>query len=189
MLHEREEWLEDSMNGSRPVVLKGKQMRRLLSKCVLALITVTLLVLTTSSAAASIVEYDLGIDGFGCPMCADSLEKRLEPLAGVENIEIDMGSGTAAFDVDGPEVLMPDEVAQAVDDANLSVRSIEVVAEGTLRQEDDEWRLELSEDESVGLEVDDVDGGLEDGDEGEVSGEAVEADDGWDIEVREVSTS
>lgn len=163
-------------------------MRNWTARLTLALVASALVVLATSSAAASIVEYDVGIDGFGCPMCVDSLEKRLEPLEGLEDLEVDMGAGTATFEVDESAVLMPGEVAEAVDEANLSVREINVVAEGTARQDGDEWQLELSEDETIGLNVEDELGEqLEEGDQVEVSGEALE-EGGWTIEVREVST-
>lgn len=156
------------------------------SSVVVAVCAVFCLIMSTAgSASASIVEYEVGVDGFGCPMCADSLEKRLGPLDGTENLEIDIGPGIASFDVAGGELLWPDTVVEAVEDSNLSVRDINLVARGTVERDGDDWRLRFVDGESLRLVGGEAFGRLTetDGDEIEVTGAVVRDDGEWQLET------
>lgn len=67
----------------------------------------------------------LYINGMGCPLCVTNVDKELEDVPGVRNIQVDLGGGTVAFDVAGDKRPSPARIADAVADAGLTLVKLE----------------------------------------------------------------
>jgi len=87
--------------------------------------------------------YEVRVDGLACPFCAYGLEKKLEALPGVGQVEVDLGSGLAAFDVAAGAALEPGDLKKAVRDAGFTPREITARLAGTARRSGNEVVLEL----------------------------------------------
>ena len=94
-------------------------------------------------ALAAVDHYDVQVDGLACPFCAYGLEKKLKNLPGVANVQIELNTGWASFDVLSG-VLLPGPVQGAVRDAGFTPRDIKVIASGTVQGKGDELRLDVS---------------------------------------------
>ena len=84
-------------------------------------------VLFVSSAWATQSAYRLGVDGLACPFCAYGVEKKLNAIAGVQRIEIDIASGTATVTMVEGAALDEAAARKAVKAAGFSLRSFEQV--------------------------------------------------------------
>lgn len=102
------------------------------------------------SAFAAVDHYEIQVDGLACPFCAYGLEKKLKKLPGAKNVEIDLNTGRAAFDVSGG-ILLPGPVQGAVRDAGFTPRDITVTATGTVQGEGDDLRLHVGGEQTLVL--------------------------------------
>ena len=94
----------------------------------------------TAPALAAIDHYEVQVDGLACPFCAYGLEKKLKKLPGVANVQIELKTGRASFDVSSG-VLLPEPVQDAVHGAGFTPRDVEVIASGTVQGEGEELLL------------------------------------------------
>ncbi|MDA2917707.1 heavy-metal-associated domain-containing protein, partial [Nitrospinae bacterium AH_259_B05_G02_I21] len=65
---------------------------------------------------ADIEQMVLRVDGLACPFCAYGLEKKLSRLEGVQELDIEMDSGTVTLSLEQGAVISPDELNKAVSD-------------------------------------------------------------------------
>ena len=101
-------------------------------------------------ALAAVDHYEVQVDGLACPFCAYGLEKKLKELPGVANVQIELNTGWASFDVSSG-VLLPAPVQAAVRDAGFTPRDIRVTASGTVQGKGDELRLRVGGDHTITL--------------------------------------
>jgi len=101
-------------------------------------------------AMAAIDHYEVQVDGLACPFCAYGLEKKLKKLPGAANVQIELNTGWASFDVLSG-VLLPEPVQAAVRDASFTPRDIRVTASGTVQGKGDELRLSVGGDQTLTL--------------------------------------
>jgi len=101
-------------------------------------------------ALAAVDHYEVQVDGLACPFCAYGLEKKLKELPGVANVQIELNTGWASFDVLSG-VLLPRPVQDAVRDAGFTPRDIKVTASGTVQGKGDELRLSVGGDQTLTL--------------------------------------
>ncbi|MBW2718386.1 MAG: heavy-metal-associated domain-containing protein [Deltaproteobacteria bacterium] len=90
------------------------------------------IVAVAAPALAAVDHYEVQVDGLACPFCAYGLEKKLKELPGVANVQIELNTGWASFDVSSG-VLLPAPVQAAVRDAGFTPRDIKVTASGPRR--------------------------------------------------------
>jgi mercuric ion binding protein len=67
--------------------------------------------------------YNVGVDGMACPFCVYGLEKQLQKLQGVEEVETDLEQGNVVVLMAKGKALERDEVKQAVNNAGFTLRS------------------------------------------------------------------
>lgn len=82
-------------------------------------------------ALAAVDHYEVQVDGLACPFCAYGLEKKLKKLPGAANVQIELKTGWASFDVSSG-VLLPESVRDVIRDAGFTPRDIRVTASGTV---------------------------------------------------------
>lgn len=86
---------------------------------------------------AQVTEVTVTVRGMSCPFCAFGVEKKLRTVPGVGSVDVDMGRGTATMEAAEEQFIAADQVSEAVRRAGFTAGSMEVVAEGTLRMEEE----------------------------------------------------
>ncbi|MDL0432767.1 heavy-metal-associated domain-containing protein [Marinobacter sp. TBZ242] len=67
--------------------------------------------------------YVLGVDGLACPFCAYGIEKRLNKIEGVTDVQVDVGESVVHVSMREGKTLTEDRASQAVDEAGFTLRS------------------------------------------------------------------
>lgn len=117
-------------------------MRPSIRACVLAT-ALALLTFSSSRAAADEMRYVVHVQGLACPFCAYGLERKLREVPGVEQVQVDLRSGTARVSVAEGRVVLPAALRSAVREAGFTIGAIELTASGEVRQEGESLWLDL----------------------------------------------
>jgi copper chaperone CopZ len=67
----------------------------------------------------------LTVYGLSCPLCSNNLDGRLRRIQGVEKSQIDLQTGAVEVWLAENHWATPDAIAQAVEDAGFTLKSIE----------------------------------------------------------------
>lgn len=95
-------------------------------------LTLLLAALIVSGAVlAADHQYVLGVDGLACPFCAYGIEKRLNKVDGVTDVQVDVGESVVHVTMQEGKVLTEDRARQAVDEAGFTLRSYSAAEGGT----------------------------------------------------------
>ncbi|MFE8069994.1 heavy-metal-associated domain-containing protein [Marinobacteraceae bacterium S3BR75-40.1] len=68
-------------------------------------------------------QYVLGVDGLACPFCAFGIEKRLNQVDGVTDVQIDIGDGVVRVILQEGQTFTEERARQAVKEAGFTLRS------------------------------------------------------------------
>lgn len=79
--------------------------------------------LLSASAAAAGDEYRLGVDGLACPFCTYGIEKQLQKLDGVADLDTDLAQGVVKIRMNESKALTETEAEKAVKKAGFKLRS------------------------------------------------------------------
>lgn len=88
---------------------------------------------STALAAESTVKsaaprsYKIVVDGLACPFCAYGIEKQINEIKGVQNIQTDIASETVTVTMAPGATLSKDAAAKAVKDAGFTLHNFEEV--------------------------------------------------------------
>ncbi len=88
--------------------------------------TLVLGLLLAMNAWASCTRYEMRVDGLACPYCAYGIEKKLNAIDGVENLDVDLNAGIVRVDVIEGVVLSETDMKQLFNDAGFTFRSMQV---------------------------------------------------------------
>ena len=89
------------------------------------LMTVIVLSLGWSAAAfADGTRYELRVDGLACPFCAYGIEKKLNAIDGVDEVDIDLNSGLVTVDVIEGTSLNDSQMTKLFNDAGFTYGSM-----------------------------------------------------------------
>ena len=89
------------------------------------LITVMVLGLGWSaSALADGTRYEMRVDGLACPFCAYGIEKKLNAIDGVNEIDIDLKNGLVTVDLNEGASLNDAQMTKLFKDAGFTYRSM-----------------------------------------------------------------
>ncbi len=72
-------------------------------------------------AATSVTLF---VNGMGCPLCVTNVDKQLERLKGVDTVTVDLGAGTVDVGLTGKTRPSGAALAEAVDNAGLTLVKI-----------------------------------------------------------------
>lgn len=72
-------------------------------------------------------EYEVSVDGIACPFCLYGIEKQLDKMGGILEMESDVASGVIRLRVDESVTVTEAKVRDAVEKAGFSLRAFQVV--------------------------------------------------------------
>ena len=90
-------------------------------------ILMTAMVLSLGWSAAAFADgtrYELRVDGLACPFCAYGIEKKLNVIDGVDEVDIDLNSGLVTVDVTEGTALNDSQMTELFNDAGFTYRSM-----------------------------------------------------------------
>ena len=90
-------------------------------------ILMTAMVLSLGWSAAAFADgtrYELRVDGLACPFCAYGIEKKLNAIDGVDEVDIDLNSGLVTVDVTEGTSLNDLQMTELFNDAGFTYRSM-----------------------------------------------------------------
>ena len=90
-------------------------------------ILLTAMVLSLGWSAAAFADgtrYELRVDGLACPFCAYGIEKKLNTIDGVNDVDIDLNSGLVTVDVTEGAALNDSQMTELFNDAGFTYRSM-----------------------------------------------------------------
>lgn len=90
-----------------------------------------LVLLVVSHAWAEEPVYHLGVDGLACPFCAYGIEKQVQKLDGVAQVDTSVKQGRVIVTMKDGKTLDEAQAKQAVEKAGFSLRSFEQAEEET----------------------------------------------------------
>lgn len=68
----------------------------------------------------------LSVSGLGCPLCANNVDETLSAVAGVRNVEVDLGTGTVTVALQETLRPSPADLARAVEDSGFTLTAVAV---------------------------------------------------------------
>jgi len=80
-----------------------------------------------STARASFVSADIGVNGLTCSMCARGVEGSLKELPFIDSVSIDLNKLIAQVTFKKDVKVSIDEVRSMIEDAGFSVRSVDAI--------------------------------------------------------------
>ncbi len=83
-------------------------------------VAMTAAILYVGAALADDTHYLVQVDGLNCPFCAYGIEKQLEKLDGVENVETELALGQIAVEVADGVTLSEETVREIIRDAGFT---------------------------------------------------------------------
>ena len=86
-----------------------------------------LIILFTIGISTSLAQSDevkVRVDGLSCPFCAYGLEKKLNDLDGVENINIDLEEGLVTMQVIDGEKISEEDINTKIKEAGFTPKEI-----------------------------------------------------------------
>ena len=78
----------------------------------------------SAAILAAGIKYQMRVDGLACPYCAYGIEKKLNEIDGVENINVDLNKGLVTVDVADGITLSEAQMIQLFKDAGFTYRSM-----------------------------------------------------------------
>jgi len=91
-----------------------------------AITTVVLGLLISLPVWASGTHYEMRVDGLACPYCAYGVEKKLNAIDGVQDIDVDLNAGLVKVDVNEGVELTEAAMKKLFNDAGFTLRSIKI---------------------------------------------------------------
>lgn len=73
--------------------------------------------------------YELRVDGLACPFCAYGIEKMLNEVEGVKNLDISINKGVVSVTLEDGSRFTEETARQIVEDAGFTLRGFRRVAE------------------------------------------------------------
>ncbi len=111
----------------------------------LAVALVALLLVSATSALASVGEVRLYVEGLACPFCTFGIEKSLKKVPGVVSLETTIRTGLVRIQLEPGAQLDPAALNEAVKKSGFTPSRIEVTVTGMLVTRDEHPALKSSE--------------------------------------------
>lgn len=83
-----------------------------------------ILMLGVTTIFAQSHEVTIRVDGLSCPFCAYGLEKKLNDIKGVENININFEEGLVVLQVAEGETISEEELREKIQDAGFTPKEV-----------------------------------------------------------------
>lgn len=89
-------------------------------KNLIAILMITFAGLTTIQAQEGMDQFQVQVDGLGCPFCAYGLEKKFKEFKGIKDVAIDIETGDFTFAYPAEKALSLDAVEKQVEKAGYT---------------------------------------------------------------------
>ncbi len=87
---------------------------------------VSLLVVITAMAQKNMDEFQIQVDGLGCPFCAYGLEKKFKEFKGIKKVQIEIQTGDFKFEYPSEKQLTMDAVVNQVKKAGYTPKTAKI---------------------------------------------------------------
>ncbi|WP_010180020.1 heavy-metal-associated domain-containing protein [Aquimarina agarilytica] len=87
---------------------------------------ISLLVVITATAQKSMDEFQIQVDGLGCPFCAYGLEKKFKEFKGIKKVQIEIQTGDFKFEYPTEKQLTMDAVVNQVKKAGYTPKTAKI---------------------------------------------------------------
>lgn len=102
-------------------------------KKIILIVLVIFMAVPEIQAQKSFDQFEVQVDGLGCPFCAYGLEKKFKEFKGIKKVKIDIETGDFSFAYPTEKALTIEDVEQQVHKAGYSPMSGRVIrADGTI---------------------------------------------------------
>lgn len=102
-------------------------------KKVILIVLIIFMAVPALQAQKSYDQFEVQVDGLGCPFCAYGLEKKFKEFKGIKKVKIDIETGDFSFAYPSEKALTIEDVEQQVHKAGYSPMSGRVTrADGTI---------------------------------------------------------
>lgn len=81
------------------------------------------LMVSSGAALAEDNQYVLNVDGLACPFCAFGIEKHLNKVDGVSDVQVDIGESVVRVTLQEGKTLAEEQARQAVEEAGFTLES------------------------------------------------------------------
>jgi len=87
-------------------------------------IFIILITVGISISLAQSNEIKIRVDGLSCPFCAYGLEKKMNEIEGVENINVDIEEGLVTLKINNEVKVSEEEIRSKIKDAGFTPKEI-----------------------------------------------------------------
>lgn len=81
-------------------------------------------IMVTQTTFAAGTRYEMRVDGLACPFCAYGIEKKLNAVDGVSNINIDLDKGLVSVDMKEGTSMSEKQMKKLFNDSGFTYRSM-----------------------------------------------------------------
>ena len=114
------------------------------------LITTLIALMSITGTQAQRDNFNVQVDGLGCPFCAYGLEKKFKEFKGIKDVAIDIETGDFSFTYPSEKALTMEQVESQVEKAGYTPISSKIVrADGTVETSADDAEVAINEDEAM----------------------------------------
>ncbi len=89
-------------------------------KTIFTTLMIALITITGVNAQKSMDQFEVQVDGLGCPFCAYGLEKKFKEFRGIKNVAIDIETGDFSFQYPAEKELALEAVIKQVEKAGYT---------------------------------------------------------------------
>ncbi|MBL1215181.1 MAG: heavy-metal-associated domain-containing protein [Ignavibacteriae bacterium] len=86
--------------------------------------SIVIFIFCVTTVFAQSNEVTVRVDGLSCPFCAYGLEKKLNDIKGVENINIDIEEGLIILKIVEGKIISEEELREKIRDAGFTPKEI-----------------------------------------------------------------
>ena len=89
-------------------------------KTVISILVIALFTTMAAQAQKEMDQFEVQVDGLGCPFCAYGLEKKFKEFKGIKKVAIDIETGDFSFSYPAEKALSMDAVVKQVEKAGYT---------------------------------------------------------------------
>jgi len=116
-------------------------------KKIVLIVVAILMAVPVLQAQKNYDQFEVQVDGLGCPFCAYGLEKKFKEFKGIKKVKIDIETGDFSFAYPSEKALTIQEVKQQVKKAGYTPMSGRITRfDGTVEEMKDTSSKEISND-------------------------------------------
>lgn len=109
-------------------------------------IVILLTGLMVNAASAQLLKVDQVVYGMDCAPCAYGMERSFTKMNGIDQVEVSLNKGTAYLYLSPNNQVTLQEIQKKVKNGGFTAKAAEIVMQGELIKEKDEWKIRVHEE-------------------------------------------